>query len=349
MKCFFVLFVFLALGTVLSHKWIDQYEVIGPDMLTDQWQIRAGTDCQGVVQNNGLCLESQKPLKSISICQEVTGAKAEMTLLLSATMRCEKVTPGSKPWNRARLLLVQNDGKKERWDFPHTVGKPFEGTMNWKRFGTAFTVNPLTEKLRVVAQMSQCRGRFELKDIHLVPVIERPAYVWAKRVVLLLWALFGFVFVISFFFLTRRSTLLNVVLGLAFAGIIIGTTMPSGMKNQIIKKVKAGAAFAKETIVSADKQEIPWQPDKVGHFCLFALFGYILISVLEQDAGFTALVYTLMVAAGTELAQIYIDGRSGHLSDFFIDAAGGCLGIMIALLGQRLNNKRIKGGGNDWV
>jgi VanZ family protein len=56
-----------------------------------------------------------------------------------------------------------------------------------------------------------------------------------------------------------------------------------------------------------------------------------------------------MVAAGTELAQIYIDGRSGHLSDFFIDAAGGCLGIMIALLGQRLNNKRIKGGGNDWV
>ncbi|MDD4275304.1 MAG: VanZ family protein [Desulfobacter postgatei] len=56
-----------------------------------------------------------------------------------------------------------------------------------------------------------------------------------------------------------------------------------------------------------------------------------------------------MIAAGTELAQIYIDRRSGHLSDFFIDAAGGCLGIMIALLGQRLNNKRIKGGGNDWV
>jgi VanZ family protein len=199
----------------------------------------------------------------------------------------------------------------------------------------------LTDQWQVLAG-TDFQGRFEFKDIHPVPVIERPVYVRAQRVVLFLWALFGLVFVSAFFVRTRRSTLLKVVLGLAFAGIIIGTTMPAGMKNKMIEDVKAGAAFAIETIVPADKQGIPWQLDTIGHFCLFALFGSILICILEQDAGFTALVYILMVSAGTELAQTYIDGRSGCLSDFFIDAAGGSIGVMSALLGQCLNNKRIK-------
>ena len=134
MKYFFVVFVFLALGTLLSHKWIDQYEAVGPDMLTGQWTVRAGTGCQGVVQHSALCLESQKPFKNISIRQEVTGFRPGMMLLLSAEMRCEKVVPGPKPWNSPRLLLVQNDGKKERWDFPHSVGKPYEERLRDKIF-----------------------------------------------------------------------------------------------------------------------------------------------------------------------------------------------------------------------
>jgi len=197
---------------------------------------------------------------------------------------------------------------------------------------------------QLVRAGTDCRGRFELKDIHLVPVIERPVYIGTQKVVLFLWAVFGLVFISAFFVRTRKSTLLKVVLGLAFAGIIIGTTMPAGIKNKIIKEVKAGAEFMEETIVPTDKQKILWQPDKIGHFCFFAMFGFILICMLEQDAGFTALVYILMVAAGTELVQIYIDGRSGCLSDFLIDAAGGCLGITIAVLDQSLKNKRIKKG-----
>ena len=344
MKYLFVIFVFLVLGTVLSHKWIERYETAGPDMLTDQWEVRAGADCQGIVRNNDfLFLESLNSLKSVSICQAVFGFKPGMVLLLSATIRVEKVVPGPKPWSRARLLLLQNDGKRARWDFPHLVGKPFEGSMNWKRFGAVFTVSPLTEKLNVVAQMNQCRGIFELKDIHLVPVIESAGYIRTRRVVLFLWAVFALVFISAVFVRIRKSTLLKVVLGLVYAGIIFGTTMPAGMKKEMVKDVKAGAEIAKQAIVTTDKKQILWQPEKVGHFCLFALFGFILVNVLEQDGGYTALVYMLMVAAGTEFAQVYIDGRTGSLGDFFIDASGCCLGIMIAVLYRRFKNKKGKG------
>lgn len=309
----------------------------------DQWQVRAGTDCRGVVHRNFLSLEAQNSFKSVSIRQAVSGFKPGMVLLLSATISVEKVMRGPKSWNRARLLLVQNDGKRDRWDFPHHVGKPFEGSMNWKRFSAVFTISPVTEKLSVVAQMSQCRGRFELKDIHLVPVIDSAGYIWARRVVLFLWAVFAIVFVSALFVRTRKSTFIKAVLVLVSAGIIFGTTMPAGIKKEMVKDVKVGAKIATQVIVDADKKEIPWQPEKVGHFCLFALLGFILIRVLEQDSGYTALVYMLMVAAGTEFAQIYIDGRSGSLGDVFIDASGGCLGMMSAVLYRKLKNKKGKG------
>ena len=106
--------------------------------------------------------------------------------------------------------------------------------------------------------------------------------------------------------------------------------------------MSAGAEIAKQAIVAADKKEIPWQPEKVGHFCLFALLGFMLICVLEQDSEYTVLVYMLMVAAGTEFAQVYV-GRSGSLGDFFIYASGGCLGMMITVLYRRLKNKKGKG------
>ena len=237
MKYLFVIFSLLSLGTVLSHKWIDRYETTGPDMLMDKWQVRAGTDCRGAVHSNFLSVESQQSFKSVSIRQAVSGFKPGMVLLLSATISVENVMPGPKPWNRARLLLVQNDGKRDRWDFPHNVGNPFEGSMNWKRFGNVFTVNSLTEKLSVVAQMSQCRGRFELKDIRLVPVIEGAGYIWSRRVVLFVWAVFSLVFISAVFVRIRQSTLTKVVLGLVYAGIFFGTTMPAGIKKEMVKDV----------------------------------------------------------------------------------------------------------------
>ncbi|WP_320040567.1 VanZ family protein [uncultured Desulfobacter sp.] len=340
MKVHFVGFVFLALVTLFCHKWIEQYTAIGPDMLSGQWQVRAQDRYQGMIQNGILSIESQDPLKSISIYQNVAGFKPGMLLRLCADISSEKVTPGLKPWNRARLLLVQNDGKKDRWDFHHSLAV-IEGSLKWKRFDDVFTVSLLTEKLQVVAQMSRCTGRFEVKNISLVPVAVNSVYTWTARVVLFIWAVFGLLVMGSFLVRVRDNRALRVLMGLAFAGIIIGTTMPVGLKNQMIKDVKIGAEAVKETVLPLDKQELLWKPDKVGHFCFFALFSCVMTLLMNHESVFCIPVYVIMVAAGTEFAQMFIGGRTASLGDFFIDMAGGALGIMICLISGYLN-KNIK-------
>ncbi|MDO8895029.1 VanZ family protein, partial [Nitrosomonas sp.] len=60
--------------------------------------------------------------------------------------------------------------------------------------------------------------------------------------------------------------------------------------------------------------------------------------MMTKESIIHAAAIILMLAGGTEMAQLYIDGRSPLITDFFIDAAGGLLGItLIKLIGANKN------------
>lgn len=118
-------------------------------------------------------------------------------------MRCDNVRPGEKMWNRARLLLVQNDGKKDRWDLPHQAAA-LSGTREWEHYQGFFTLGPDMEKMWVVAQLSCCTGSFSLKNIRLYPVSQTHIYTGVKTGILVSWALFS-LFLVGFCFFMASS------------------------------------------------------------------------------------------------------------------------------------------------
>lgn len=196
---FIIVFAFLAATTIGCHFFIDQYKKSGPGMLGDNWTMYAPESGRAVVEENELLLFSLDQKKSVSIKQEILSFDQGSMLELSADMKCKNIRPGEKAWNLARLLLVQHDGQKNRWNLPHLVASFIE-THEWNNYRQFFTIGPGTKRLWITAQLSKSTGSFQLKNLHLYPVTQTKVYTVIKTGILISWGLFS-VFLLGGLFL----------------------------------------------------------------------------------------------------------------------------------------------------
>ena len=89
------------------------------------------------------------------------------------------------------------------------------------------------------------------------------------------------------------------------------------------------------TVVPADERPITGLQHDIEHFLAFALagltFGFAYAQSLRVNLS-SAFVFALAL----ELSQIPLATRHARLRDFMVDAAGACLGIVIAHLCRKL-------------
>lgn len=99
---------------------------------------------------------------------------------------------------------------------------------------------------------------------------------------------------------------------LTLACIFVGTLMPVGPKNELLRPFPAHL-----------------HPDKLGHFLGFALLSASLFwTGRVRPVGAVALAAVL--GAATEVLQFFAVGRMGRLTDIGIDVSGGLLGVALA-------------------
>ena len=256
--------------------------------------------------------------------------------IVSADMRCANVKAGIKSWNSARLLLAQNDGKKDRWDLPHAA-VALTGTHDWKNYRKAFTIAPGIQNIQLTVQLSQSTGSLQIKNMRVYPVYENPDYKWVRDIILLAWGGYFLLFTGSFLFMDKKNIFARFLLVSAFTAIIAGTTLPGDMKNQVSNEVKIQIDAESESF----KTVIPWDLSKVWHLGFFFLFGLILSVMMKKEPILQTITIILLLAGGTEIAQLYIEGRTPLVSDFFIDAAGGVTGMILirAFVSNQHENK----------
>lgn len=333
-NCF--LFILLAIATLITHARFEQYVQIGPELQTADWKFRTTESSRVEVTENGLSLFSSDAKTGASSLQQLPMVKPGTVLLVSADMRCTDVIAGIPPWNSARLLLAQNDGKKDRWDLPHAA-VVLTGTHDWKNYRKAFTIAPGIQNIWLTAQLSQSTGSLQIKNMRVYPVYENPDYKWARDIILLAWSAYFLLFTGSFLFMDKKNILTRFLLVSAFLAIIAGTTLPGDMKNQVSNEVKIQIDAESESF----KTVIPWDLSKVWHLGFFFLFGLILSVMMKKEPILQTITIILLLAGGTEIAQLYIEGRTPLVSDFFIDAAGGVAGMILirAFVSNQHENK----------
>jgi len=276
------------------------------------------------ITEEGLNLFSSDAKNGVSAHQDLAMVKPGTVLLVSADVKCDNVKAGKYSWSTARLLLPQNDGKKDRWDLPHGV-VTLTGSHDWKNYRKAFTIAPETQKIRLLAQLNQSTGSLHIQNIHVYPVHENEAYQWARSFILPAWGAYFLLFAGSFLFINKKNLFIRLLLISVFISIIAGITLPGDIKNQVSSDVRVQLDSQSESFKAA----IPWDLSKVWHFCFFFLFGLILIAMLDKASIPQGVIMILLPAGGTELTQLYIEGRTPLVSDFFIDAAGGMAGMIL--------------------
>ena len=332
------LFIFLAITTIASHLWIDRYQQIGPDLLTGNWEVMASKNSWVDITENKLTLSSRDSQTGAGAYQNLPMIEQDTVLTFSAEMKCDNVVLGKKPWNLARLILVQNNGKKDRWDLSHVVAS-LTGTCDWQSYRNFFYITPKTQSIWIAAELNQSTGSLQVRNLQLYPVRETQTYSRIRNIILFSWGAFFLLLTGSCLFAEKRSMLFRVLLASAFISIIVGTSLPGNMKDSVSHQIEMQI----DTDSPAFKTIIPWDLSKVWHVCFFFLLGLILCLMLKKQPATQVMAIILMMAGGTEIVQLYIDGRTPLLTDFFIDAAGGIAGMaLIRLLGMTKNAEYFK-------
>jgi len=171
-------------------------------------------------------------------------------------------------------------------------------------------------------------------------VLENEIYPTVKKTILTAWGGFFLLLTGSLLFTHQKAPVLRVLLLAALIAILAGTTLPNDIKISLLDGIN--------TLIGADSQAfkatIPWDLDKAGHVLFFFLLGLILRVMMADGSIFQIIVVILMLAAGTEITQLYIEGRTPLPSDFYIDTAGAVAGIALATFLGFIGKKVVPAG-----
>lgn len=321
------LFIIFSVITFAGYKYVDQYERCGPEMLSNNWSVQASKDSTAEINGNKMYLFTRDNTESVIVKQIISPVISGETLQLSADIKCENVRPGVEKYNRARLLLMQYDSNGKGLNLPHTVAS-FSGFRNWQRYINYFVVDPETERIEVIAQLSLCTGCLWFKNIQLYPVIKTVGYKYFRTMILSIWGVY-FTFMLGpCFFNKNNSILLRIMLLLAFILIIIGVTMPAEMK--VLFTDLTYELVNSLNLFSAS--DLNWDPAKVGHFFFFFLLGLFYSLLVRHEPNLIIIIDLLLVAGATEIIQLFIGGRSFLLWDIIIDLNGALYGFILSKL-----------------
>ncbi len=313
-------FIFLAVVTVFCHTFVEQFTIIGPEMLTNNWKLQSFKNSKGKIEGKTLYLSSSDYNNNIIIQQYIQNFTRGSILRLSADMKCQNVQPGK----RARLILMQYNGDGDGLNLSHLVVS-FAGTREWQRYSNFFTISPETKKIRVAAQLSKCTGVLWLKNLHLYPVAQTESYSWVKIIILTAWGIYFLFLLGTCFFNGKNNIAIRMMLVIVFILIIIGISMPVDMKMQI--SAWCNDQFSLLGVVSGS--DMNWDMSKAGHFFFFLILGLVLSFLLKHESDLVFINNILLLAGGTEIAQLFISGRGPLFRDFFIDVNGGLIAFIV--------------------
>lgn len=91
--------------------------------------------------------------------------------------------------------------------------------------------------------------------------------------------------------------------------------------------------------------------DKVLHFTIYAVFGFLLTRQISEDTGrwraaALAIAIAVVFAAADEWHQRFIPGRSTELADWIADSVGAAAGALAFVM---LRRKDRSGGGGALI
>lgn len=235
----------------------------------------------------------------------------------------------------------------EDWIVHSGVGKNITRHGDGVRFisGNADTSVQMAQKLdfSMLSGRVMLKASLKSKDIKKGEeglADENVIYTVARRGLLLGWFVFVVVLIGPLYKNLSSSKILRLLAVMALAGIIIGTTLPGKLKNSIKADISQAAYHYTNGVVSLPFfANTSWFLDitKLAHFCLFAIFSFLFFYLQKKKNHSNIFFDIFLLAAITEMMQLFIEGRGPLFADVVLDMAGCLAGYLLF----RFNRKRL--------
>lgn len=340
--------LFLLLGAVsLGFGFgINRYIPVGGNLLPGL-QLTEGsnawlyTKAQGAVvqdSTDSIRLHLSDPDTSVNLLFVINSPQRFALLRLSGDLKTENVVAGEKSWERARLLLSSYDERHKTLPVPHKVAA-LEGTNSWRPYSKVFSVSPDADLLRARVQLLRATGTMWVRNLQLHEVTISPLYHYGRYLIFTLWSAF-ILWLLTPYWRSRRLVSRKGLLPLLtlLAATLGGILMPGNLKIRILAW---GNHWLKDTFnlssplsgsaATSATALLPWfDVTKAGHFFLFALLGAVFVMLRPDRRSKYIVRDLLMLAAASELLQLFVNGRSAQVTDWLIDTGGILLGMWCA-------------------
>lgn len=333
-------FTLLSIATLLAHFFIERFQPTGDELLTNQWKTRTSNKSRIDLGEEHIQIFSDDPKIKVSAFQFLPQTLHDQLVLFSAEIRSHDIIEGTKPWHTGRVSIMQKNDDENNPFIPLSITSLI-GTNEWKKYQDHFQI-PKESMVLFSIELYRAIGLLEARNVHLYPVEEIQAYTWSKRIILSSWGIFFALLIGSCYFAEQKNIFLQLLLIVFFALIAIGTSMQGDIKDIIFDAIDFQLNNSSSILQSLNLSSMDLS--KIGHFIFFLGLGFILAMILRDRKIFDFFAVIVMLACGTELIQIYIDGRTPLFSDVLIDISGGLLGIALAKLFcfKKTNHYRIR-------
>ncbi len=321
----YLLFTCLFISSIYLAILHERYQPVGQQLLAplelskdSPWQQR-GNKKQITMERDGARLDSTNPKGTVQLQYIVPNPQRFQLLRLSADIQTEGVIPGTKSWHKARLVLSSFDINNKWISHPHSV-VALGGTNLWQHYEKTFTVHPEANQLRVCAQLVHAPGSMWVRKVELQEVDITPLYHYGQYVIICGWLLFLLWLTLPYAKQCRHKSWRLIALFILSIG-ISGVIAPAALKLMLLHL-------------------FPAHTDKIGHFILFTLIALFSTLICRKHGYVKILTDLVILAAATELIQLFVPGRSAMVSDWVIDTGGVLLGMLFAVAIDRLFKSR---------
>jgi hypothetical protein len=347
-----LVFLILCLCTLLASGGVEKHIETGGQLLVNQgfanglegWQVSGAKSATVEVDSAAVQIHLHEQGAVVALSQQVDPAALGDTVVLKGSVKAVGIAEGTKGWEKGRVVLVQYVEGKPIYSAPHVL-IALDGTNNWADYSLLIPILANVSEVVVSLQLLHCTGELHVKNLMLYQVRVNPVYRVVQWVVFGSWGLFlACVFVPSVIANYGIRTWAAFVV-LVILLIIIGTTFPASLKNGVKAEIIDHAKIYTNQIAEysgpgvaaliAELKTYEWlrvDITKVGHFLLFGFLGCFLCFGQGSRSVLPIFVDIGMLACGTELMQLFINGRSALLGDVLIDLAGAGFAVVVLLL-----------------
>ena len=349
--------VLLLIATLALFSYLPRYEPVAGELLDNatfaqglkHWRTYGGTGATATPSGQ-LVLNNDDGSRALGVHQSVTPPFGSNLLMLSADISIEQVQSGAKPWHRARLYLGQRLADAEvPADATHTVLFGGAGNIAWAPYSAPIRIDDETAKVFVVAQLLNATGTMRIRNLRLVPVIERSDFQILAWVLLGAWALAA-IWIARGFLRNTETAFGRVSFCVVAVAITVGVLMPGAIKDVLYQFGNGGGDGIRSMLAWAagiagiEIDDASIAPDKFAHFVLFGVLAAAVTMTNTIEGRVNQIIWLLMFAATTETLQLFAIDRHPRVQDWLIDVAGIALALALFWMYQSAHRAIVRRG-----